>query len=133
MHEERWKDEGGKYVFHYTEGFLAAQIALDEVFEVGPGANSGPGLYATDLAPNEATPDEIRDICFGGDAAGNAFSGVLVLLSDDPLLRFEEVEGEKRIFLLPAEEVGELIPIESILVGVGRRNSGGGWEILAWP
>lgn len=131
--EEIWEDEGGRYLFHYTESRLAWQIAEDEVFEVGGGANFGPGLYATDLRPEEASPEEIRAVCFAGDAAENALNGVLVLLADDPLTPFEEVEGEKRIFRLPTEEVGEVIAIESILVGVGRRLADGYWEILAWP
>lgn len=133
MWEEEWKDEGGLYVFHYTEAFLAAQIATDEVFTVGPGANFGPGLYATNLVPGEASPEEIRAVCFAGDAADVAFSGVIVLLADDPQWPFEEIEGEKGVFRLPAEEVGEVIPIEAIMVGFGRRLSGGGWKILAWP
>jgi hypothetical protein len=132
-YDEIWEDEGGRYLFHYTEARLAQQIAEDEVFEVGGGANFGPGLYATDLRPEEASPEEIRAVCFAGDAAENALNGLLVLLEDDPLTPFEEVEGEKRIFRLPVEEVGEIIPIESILVGVGRRLADGSWEILAWP
>jgi hypothetical protein len=129
--EEAWKDEGGRYLFHYTEAEYAAQIAADEIFEVGLGAHFGPGLYATDLPPVEATPEEIRAICFAGDAADNAFSGVLVLLGDDPLTPFEPVD--ERIFRIPADEVGEVIAIESILVGVGRRLSDGSWEIAVWP
>lgn len=129
--EEAWKDEGGRYLFHYTEAEYAAQIAADEIFEVGLGAHFGPGLYATDLPPAEATPDEIRVICFAGDAADNAFNGVLVLLADDPLIPFEAVD--KRIFRIPADEIGDVIPVEAILVGVGRRLPGGGWEIMAWP
>lgn len=133
-HEEKWEDEGAVYRFHYTEVRLAQQIAEDEVFQVGGGANFGPGLYATDLPPEEASPEEIRAICFAGDAAENALNGVLVLLGDDPQTPFESIEGEKRVFRVPADEVGEVIPIESILVGVGwRREGGGGWEILAWP
>jgi hypothetical protein len=130
---EGWNEEGGAYLFHYTEAWLAAQIAEDEIFEVGGGANFGPGLYATDLHPDEASPEEIRAICFAGDAAGNALDGVLVVLGDDPLIPFEAVEGEKGVYRLPAEEVGDVIPIEGILVGVGRRLPGGGWEILSWP
>lgn len=130
---ERWQDDGGKYIFHYTEAAYARQIAEDEYYFVGPGANFGFGLYATDLEPQDATPGEIRAICYGGDdAPGIAFDGVLVLLSDDPKLRFQEVEPG--VFLLPAEEgEGEMIPLHPILVGIGQRKLGKFWEIEAWP
>ena len=129
---ERWRDDGGNYVYHYTGADLAREIAADEHFLVGDGAVFGPGLYATDLAPQHASPSTIRDVCFGGDAPEIAFDGVLVLLADDPLTPFKEVD--ERVFRLPAEEgVGELIPVHSILVAVGRRRIGGGWQIEAWP
>jgi hypothetical protein len=128
---EAWKDEGGNYVFHYTEREYALKIAAEEIYEVGHGALFGFGLYATDLRPEDASPEEIRWICFGGDAAENGLNGVLVLLADDPHTPFEEVE--KGIYRLPAEKLGDLIPVESILVGVGSRSPGGAWEISAWP
>jgi hypothetical protein len=133
MQGDAWRDEGGDYLFHYTEARNVEEIADTEIFEVGGGANFGPGLYATDLAPEDASPDEIRAICFGGDAAANALNGVLVLLADDPSTPFEEIEDEIRIYRVPADEVGDLIPIESILVGVGSRLPGGPWEIYTWP
>lgn len=123
--------EGDKYVFHYTEDHLAQQIAEDEHFLVGPGAQFGPGIYATDLAPEDATPDEIRDICFGGDAADVAFNGVLVLLADDPFSPFVEVD--RRVFLLSVEAVGEVVPIHALLVAVGTREPHGVWKIEPWP
>ena len=132
MADELWTEERGVvYRFHYTEAHLARQIAEDEIFLVGPGARYGPGLYATDLHPDEADPEEIREVCFAGDAAENAFTGVLVLLDGDPL-PFEAVRGAPRIFRLPAAKVGESIAVDDMLVGVGERQ-GSGWRILAWP
>jgi len=132
MTDELWRDEGGEYLFHYTEARLARQIAEDEHFLVGTGALHGPGLYATDLMPLEATPEEIRAICFGGDAASLAFDGVLVLLADDPLTPFERVEP--RVHLLNAPEgIGEVIPLHSLLIGVGWREASGIWTIECWP
>jgi hypothetical protein len=132
MAAELWNDEGGVYLYHYTEASYAREIAADEHFLVGDGAVFGPGLYATDLAPEDALPGRIRDVCFGGDAAHIAFDGALVLLGDDPLTPFEEVD--ERVFLLHANEgVGELIAMHSILVGVGQRKIGGRWEIESWP
>lgn len=130
---EVWAHDGGEYVFHYTEAAYARQIAEDEHYFVGGGANFGFGLYATDLEPREASPDEIRAICFGGDdAPGNALDGVLVLLSDDPKMGFQEVEP--RVFLLPAEEgAGEMIPLHPILVAIGQRKLANSWEIEVWP
>jgi hypothetical protein len=129
---EFWESEGGDYLFHYTEAAYARQVAADEHFLVGPGALFGPGLYATDISPEDASPDEIRAICFGGDAPTIAFDGVLVLLGDDPLQPFVEVEP--RIFVLPAEDgIGEIIPMHSLLVGFGQRKLGNSWEIQTWP
>lgn len=86
----------GNYLFHYTEAAYVEEIAADGYFLVGSGANFGLGLYATDLAPHEATPDEIRAVCFEGDAPFGSFDGVLVLLGDDPRHRFVEVD--RRVF-----------------------------------
>jgi hypothetical protein len=127
---ELWKDEGGKYLYHYTEAGYAREIAADEYFLVGDGAVFGPGLYATDLAPQDALPDRVREVCFGGDAAHIAFDGVLVLLGDDPSIPFEEVD--EQVFLL-REEIGGLVPMHSILAGVGQRKFGANWEIECWP
>lgn len=128
---ENWKD-GGKYLFHYTAATYAREIAEDGNYLVGGGAQFGYGLYTTDLRPEEADPEEIRAICFGGDAPDVAFDGVLVLLGDDHLLRFEEVEPS--VFLLPAEEgEGQIIPLHPILVGIGQRKLGNSWEFETWP
>jgi hypothetical protein len=128
---ETFREEGGHYLYHYTESHLALAIAETGVFEVGGGAQYGVGLYATDLRPEEASEEEIQAICFEGEAARNAHGGVLVLLGDDDQLAFEEVE--KRIFLFRRHEVGEFIEIDTILVGVGTRPPGRGWTILSWP
>jgi hypothetical protein len=128
---ELWIEaEGVKYLFHYTEIELAREIAEDGVFEVGPGARYGPGLYATDIHPNESDPEEIRAICFEGDAADNALNAVLVLLGDDHVQEFEAVPEAPRIYRLPAE-VMEAVPIDAILVGIGQRGPAG-WSIEAW-
>lgn len=133
MMAEPWQDEGGEYLYHYTEAGYARSIADDEYFMVGDGAHYGYGLYATDLVPAEASPSEIRRVCFSGDAPKNAFDGVLVLLADDPQTPFESVDDQ--IYLLEGEEQspGELIPMFSILVGVGTRLVGADWEIESWP
>jgi hypothetical protein len=132
MEAEKWKrEEGVRYVFHYTEAAAARQIAADANFFVGGGALFGPGLYATDLAPDEASEDEIRTVCFEGDGASIAYSGVLVLLADDPLTPFEEVD--RRVFLLADWESRGFIPLHPILVGVGERLESEKWEIETWP
>jgi hypothetical protein len=129
---EPWRDEAGKFLFHYTAGAVARQIAEDEHYFVGSGAAFGFGLYATDLRPEDADPEEIRAICFGGDSPDVALDGVLVLLGDDRQLRFEEVEPGA--FLLPAEEgLGEIIPLHPILIGIGQRKLGNSWEFESWP
>lgn len=118
-------------LFHYTEAAYADDIAADGYFEVGPGSNFGFGLYATDLPPHEAMPDEIRAVCFEGDAATNIFDGVLVLKRNDPQSRFIEVD--RRVFLLPARDgFGEMISLHRILVGVGKRGLNGHWELSSW-
>jgi hypothetical protein len=116
------------YLYHYTEAAHADSIAEDEAFLVGGGVRFGPGLYATDLEPAEASDEEIRAACFEADGADPAFSGVLCLFHSPA---FEEVEP--RVFMIAAEEVGEVIPIEAILKGVGRRALGEDWEIEPWP
>lgn len=132
MSVERWQRvEGVHVVFHYTEASAARRIAADENFLVGGGAQFGPGLYATNLDPEEASEEEIKAICFEGDGAAIAYSGVLVLLGDDPLTPFEEVD--KRIFLLPDSENRGYVPLHPILVGVGERLDDGRWEIEGWP
>jgi hypothetical protein len=82
------------------------------------------------LAPDEALPDRIREVCFGGDAAHIAFDGLLVLLGDDPITPFEEVD--ERVYLL-REEIGGLVALNSILVGIGKRKIDANWEIECWP
>ncbi len=131
MSGEFFREEGVGYLYHYTESHLALAIAESAIFEVGGGAQYGVGLYATDLAPEEASDEEIQAICFEGEAARNAFSGVLVLLAGDPAFAFEEVE--KRIYLIERDEVGERIETDTILVGVGTRPPDGRWTIRAWP
>lgn len=128
---ELWQDDGGAYLYHYTEAGYARQIAADEHFLIGDGAVFGPGLYATDLPPDDAHPDRIRDVCFGGDAPHIAFDGVLVLFADDPFTTFEEVD--EQVFVHRAAEMGDLIPLHSILVAVGQRKIGANWEIETWP
>jgi hypothetical protein len=99
---------------------------------VGEGALHGYGLYATDMRPDEASPAEIRRVCFGGDAPKNAFDGVLVVLGDDPQTPFTPVD--EHIYLLEAAAgLGELIPMYSILVGIGSRLTGSDWVIETWP
>lgn len=120
----------GNCLFHYTDRINAEDIAEDGCFEVGTGAQFGFGLYATDLRPEEASPEEIRAICFEGDARDNVFDGLVVLIGDDPFQGFIEVD--RRVFLLPAEEgVGELIQLEEILIATGIRIRGR-WEVVSW-
>lgn len=117
--------EAPTHLFHYTEAEHAEAIAADGYFQVGTGANFGSGLYATDLAPEEATQEEIQAVCFEGDAADRDFGGVVVLKGRHPLHHFVEVD--RRVFLLPAEEgVGQLIPVEQILLAVGQ------WKESQW-
>ena len=118
-------------LFHYTDRINAEDIAADGCFEVGTGAQFGFGLYATDLPPEEASPEEIRAICFEGDARDNVFDGCIVLLSDDPSHRFVEVDP--RVFLLPAKEgVGELVQLQRILIVTGIRTRSNRWELIPW-
>jgi hypothetical protein len=117
-------------LFHYTDRLNAEDIAEDGYFEVGTGAQFGFGLYATDLPPEDASPEEIRAVCFEGDASKSAFNGLIVLIGDDPFQRFVEVD--RRVFLLPAEEgVGELIQLQEILIATGIRIRGR-WELFPW-
>jgi hypothetical protein len=117
-------------LFHYTDRVSVEAIAEDGYFEVGTGAQFGFGLYATDLRPEEASPEEIRAVCFEGDAPDNIFDGLVVLIGDDPFQGFIEVD--RRVFLLPAEEgVGELIQLEGILIATGIRIRGR-WELASW-
>ncbi len=121
-----WTGETPTYLFHYTEAEHAQEIVADGYFRVGPGANFGFGLYATDLTPAEATPEEIRAVCFEGDAPNGKFDGVVMLEGRHPHHRFEEVD--RRVFLLPAQEgFGELIPLHTILVAAWLR-VGDRWE-----
>jgi hypothetical protein len=125
-----WRDEAPTHLFHYTEAEHAEAIAADGYFQVGPGANFGFGLYATDLSLDEATPEEVRAVCFEGDASDQSFNGVVVLEARNLQHHFTEVD--RRIFLLPAPEgVGQLIPLERILAGVGKRE-GLRWRIRSW-
>lgn len=125
-----WIGEAPTHLFHSTEAEHAEAIVADGYFQVGPGANSGFGLYATDLAPEEASQEEIQEICFEGDARDRDFGGVVVLKGRHPLHRFAEVD--RRVFLLPAEEgVGQLITVERILLAVGRWEEGR-WQVEAW-
>lgn len=126
--ETNW---GGDFLFHYTEAAQADEIAAEGYFQVGSGSNFGLGLYATDLPPHEATPDEIRAVCFEEDAADSTFDGVLVLLGDHPRQPFFEVDH--RVFLLPAEEgIGELISLHLVLLATGRRYPRLGWKLTTW-
>lgn len=81
--ETRWPSN---CLFHYTDKVNVEEIAEDGYFRVGTGAQFGFGLYATDLAPEEASPEEIRAVCFEGDAPGNVAtpmaSGILSPGSD---------------------------------------------------
>lgn len=121
-----WTGETPTHLFHYTEAEHAEEIAADGYFQVGMGANFGFGLYATDLAPEEATPEEIRAVCFEGDAPDKNFRGVVALKGRHPQHRFEEVD--RRVFLLPAR-FGELIPLERIFVAAWLR-AGDRWELV---
>lgn len=118
-------------LFHYTDRINVEAIAEDGCFRVGTGAQFGFGLYATDLAPEEASPEEIKAVCFEGDASDNVFDGFIALLGGDPLHRFIEVD--RRVFLLPAEEgMGELIHLQWILLATGLRLPSGRWDIVPW-
>jgi hypothetical protein len=118
-------------LFHYTDKVNVEEIAEDGYFRVGTGAQFGFGLYATDLPPEEASLEEIRAVCFEGDAADNIFDGLIVLLQDDPSYPFVEVD--RRVFLLPAEEgAGELIPLQQILIATGTRLRSGRWKPVPW-
>lgn len=120
----------GNYLFHYTDRVNVEDIAADGYFEVGTGAQFGFGLYATDLPPEEAGPEEIRAVCFEGDARDNAFDGFIALLGDIPSHRFIEVD--RRVFLLPAEEgMGELIQLQGILIATGIRIRDH-WDVSPW-
>jgi hypothetical protein len=124
------RDEGRPYLFHYTEAEDAVAIAADGYFQVGSGANFGLGLYATDLSPEEADPEEIQAVCFEGDALGKAFDGFLVLRRDYPPAQFIEVD--RRVFLLPAREgLGETISLQGLMVSTGSR-VGNRWREEPW-
>ena len=123
-----WQDERPTYLFHYTDTVSAESIAVEGYFEVGSGANFGFGLYATDLDPDEGTPEEIRAVCFEGDAPAAALDAVLVFVGNHPSHPFVEVD--RRVFLLSAR-VGQLIPLQRILVAVGRRREGR-WVSIPW-
>lgn len=126
--EKNWP---GNCLFHYTDRVNVEDIAEDGCFQVGTGAQFGFGLYATDLPPGEASPEEIRAVCFEGDASNSAFDGLIVLLGDDPSHRFIEVD--RRVFLLPAQEgAGELVQLQRILLATGIRLPSGRWDIILW-
>jgi len=116
------------YLFHYTDVASAEAIAAEGYFEVGPGSNFGFGLYATDLDPDEGSPEEIRAVCFEGDAPTAVLDGVLVLLGNHPSHPFVEVD--RRVFQLPAR-LGQVIPLQRILVATGRRLEDH-WTSIPW-
>lgn len=125
-----WTGEAPTYLFHYTEAEHAEEIAAAGYFHVGTGAHFGFGLYATDLSPEEATPEEIRAVCFEGDAPKKVCDGLVVLAGTNPHYPFAEVD--RRVFLFPAEEgVGQLIPVEPILLAVGWWEEGR-WRVEPW-
>jgi hypothetical protein len=72
------------FLFHYTDAISADDIVEWGCFETGPGAY-GPGLYATDIAPEG--PDTIEDVinkCFYGNAIPAEVNNAIAVLRESP-------------------------------------------------
>ena len=75
-----WDPEADeRYLFHYTRE-EDAQDLCDGVGLVGPGSRYGEGFYATDMAPDTHTCDEIHDEVF---ERGPRFWNAVVVIEVD--------------------------------------------------
>lgn len=111
-------------LFHYTTRDFAEEVIVDLE---GPGVaaeiwdgNYGPGFYALDLGPDDASREDLRWECFGDARPEHPMDGVLVLDSDVATPGFERQASH--IWLMPGragqpESIGHLI----IAVGVWER------------
>jgi hypothetical protein len=107
-------------LFHYTTRDFAEE-ALRDIEEPGVAAEIwdgtyGPGFYALDLAPGDASRDELRFECFGDARQDHPMDGVLVLEADFSEPPFEFQAGH--IWLMPGD-VGNPASIGHMIVGVG--------------
>ncbi|HST56246.1 MAG TPA: hypothetical protein VLJ42_10205 [Solirubrobacteraceae bacterium] len=85
----------------------------------------GPGFYALDIGPKDATRDQLRWECFGDSRPDHPMDGVLVLNPVFADVQFARVE--ERIWLMNASW-GSRTSIEGMIVAIGEWTSSG-WEV----
>jgi hypothetical protein len=106
-------------LYHYTYRDFAEEC-LRDIDEPGVAAEIsdgtyGPGFYALDLGPEDATREELRFQCFGDARPDHPMDGVLVLEAELSVPPFES--QYEHIWLLPAEP-GSSISIGHMLIEV---------------
>ena len=85
----------------------------------------GPGFYALDLGPDDASRDDLRWECFGDARPEHPMDGVLVL---DPDLAAPSFEFQGRhIWLMPGR-AGSPASIGHMVLAVGTWR-GGAWQV----
>ena len=119
-------------LFHYTTREFAEEVIVDLE---GPGVAAeiwdgiyGPGFYALDLGPDDASREDLRWECFGDARSEHPMDGVLVLDPDMAVPSFEHQGAH--VWLMPGsagwpESIGHLI----VAVGVWRRMAPE-WELV---
>jgi hypothetical protein len=94
-------------------------------FAVFDRGDYGPGIYALDLGPFDASREELRWECFADTRPEHPMDGVLVLDSDLAVPQFEH--QDKHIWLMPGEP-GSRVPLDPMVSAVGTWD--GDWGIV---
>jgi hypothetical protein len=107
-------------LFHYTTKEFAEEVLRDidqpGVYAEVSDGTYGPGFYALNLGPDEASRDALRLECFRGARPDHSMDGVLVLESGLAVPPFEFQEDH--IWLVPSDGVGRA-SIGHMVVAVG--------------
>jgi hypothetical protein len=120
-------------LYHYTERAFALEVyqwltsdPYEYWFRVEHSGSWGDGLYALDVPPGAASPDELRYLCFNDWRPDHLMDGVLVLDATvpPPFVQVDPVHSPN-IFLLEAE-LDATVSLGERVLAVGLRTD------LAW-
>lgn len=120
----------GWRLFHYTTHEFASECrrefdALGVYIEPSDGLY-GPGIYALDLAPGQASRDELRWHCFGDARPDHPMDGALAIDASLSVRAFERVDSH--IWLLSAA-LGSPVPADHMIDSIATWTNARGWEL----
>jgi hypothetical protein len=122
-------------LYHYTERTFALEVyeslttdPYEYVYRVEHPGSWGDGLYALDVAPGAASPEELRYLCFNDWRPEHPMDGVLLLdATVTPLFEQADAAQHPNVFLLETELDGT-VPLGERVIAAGVRN-GEAWEL----